>query len=305
MNRRSVMLGSLASAFSFRIPTMAQTGFAWPNGKRAAVSLTYDDAGPTLPEVAIPQLDKNHLRGSFYVTETESEQRFTRQLAEWQNAATNGHEIGNHSKNHPSERLSGVDPATNKTVTYWPEDEYAWYKTEIDDMEYRLTSSIRGPLSNKPRTYSYPYGVMNLQSPDAEGRGRYRKVIGCNFRAARGSEDDPADPGPQNPLTARARRYEIAAAVPTWGNNSADFALDYMQQALRRGRWAVLVFHDIVDRPVTSDRETNKLVHQVIIDWINANKDIWCAPFGEVFDYIVKPESIEKSSADCKGLGGG
>ena len=43
------------------------TRFAWPDGRRAAVSLAYDDALDSQLDHAIPALDRHRLKGSFYI----------------------------------------------------------------------------------------------------------------------------------------------------------------------------------------------------------------------------------------------
>jgi peptidoglycan-N-acetylglucosamine deacetylase len=65
------------------------------NNHRAAVSLTFDDARPVHLDVAIPELNKRHLRATFFVIVS----KLTR-LDEWRKAQSEGHEIGNHSVSH-------------------------------------------------------------------------------------------------------------------------------------------------------------------------------------------------------------
>ena len=72
--------------------------FPWPQGQRAAVSLSYDDTLPTHLDTAIPALDRHGLKGSFYLTLAAGPLR--QRLAEWRAAARNGHALGNHSLFH-------------------------------------------------------------------------------------------------------------------------------------------------------------------------------------------------------------
>ena len=72
--------------------------FQWPNGARAAVSLSYDDALNSQLDNAIPVLNQYGFKGSFYLTMgsmTVSERR-----EEWKAIAKQGHELGNHTINH-------------------------------------------------------------------------------------------------------------------------------------------------------------------------------------------------------------
>lgn len=74
------------------------TAFSWPNGAKAAVSLAYDDALPSQLDTAIPQLNAAGLKGSFYLP--LSADTIPSRLADWRAAATQGHELGNHSLFH-------------------------------------------------------------------------------------------------------------------------------------------------------------------------------------------------------------
>src|SRR5438105_15428605 len=64
------------------------------DGHSAAMSLTFDDASPVHSDVAVPELNKRHLRATFFVTVS----KLTR-LDDWRRAQAQGHEIGNHSVN--------------------------------------------------------------------------------------------------------------------------------------------------------------------------------------------------------------
>lgn len=72
--------------------------FPWPDGQRAAVSLSYDDALPSQLDHAIPALDRHGLKGTFYLTLAADPVRD--RLEDWRAAARNGHELGNHSLFH-------------------------------------------------------------------------------------------------------------------------------------------------------------------------------------------------------------
>ena len=76
----------------------AQFNPAW-RGKKAAVVLTYDDALNVHLDNAIPLLDSLGLKGTFYLTAFA--QGSKDRIADWRKAATNGHEMGNHTLFHP------------------------------------------------------------------------------------------------------------------------------------------------------------------------------------------------------------
>ena len=69
----------------------------WPEGKKMAISLSFDDARLSQIDKGIPLLDKYQVKGTFYV----SPHRLTERLDGWKQAVANGHEIGNHTFVHP------------------------------------------------------------------------------------------------------------------------------------------------------------------------------------------------------------
>src|SRR6185436_4798555 len=69
----------------------------WPGQRQAAIALTYDDALGSQLDVAIPQLDAAGLKGTFFLMGREMGSNVPR----WRAAAAKGHELGNHTVNHP------------------------------------------------------------------------------------------------------------------------------------------------------------------------------------------------------------
>src|SRR5688572_3056494 len=69
----------------------------WPDGKRVAVSLSFDDGRLSQIDKGTALLDKYNVKATFYVMPSSVKER----LEGWKKAAANGHEIGNHSLTHP------------------------------------------------------------------------------------------------------------------------------------------------------------------------------------------------------------
>ncbi|MGH8062521.1 MAG: polysaccharide deacetylase family protein, partial [Pseudoxanthomonas sp.] len=93
-----VSLALLAFAFSHSVLAAGTGAFAWPEGRKAAVSLAYDDALDSQLDNAIPALDRHGLKGSFYLQLSRDPVRL--RLEEWRTAARSGHELGNHTLFH-------------------------------------------------------------------------------------------------------------------------------------------------------------------------------------------------------------
>src|SRR5271157_675746 len=71
--------------------------FRWPKGRRAALSLSWDDARASQVDVGVPILDRYGIKGTFYVLPA----KLRRRIGLWRAAAAHGHEIGNHTIHHP------------------------------------------------------------------------------------------------------------------------------------------------------------------------------------------------------------
>src|SRR5262245_48664222 len=89
----------------FTMQAWGSNAFSWPDGRSAAIALTYDDALTSQLDVAIPQLDAAGLKGTFFLTAGNMSQQ---DIARWRAAAAEGHELGNHTIFHPCERGSGT-----------------------------------------------------------------------------------------------------------------------------------------------------------------------------------------------------
>jgi len=101
-----------------RHATDPETGFGaticpWHDGRRAALSLRFDDSHPTHLSTAVPILDEYGFRGTFMVNPGSSEagsasrrrSAFQAHLAAWEAVARRGdHEFANHTLDHQGAR---------------------------------------------------------------------------------------------------------------------------------------------------------------------------------------------------------
>jgi peptidoglycan/xylan/chitin deacetylase (PgdA/CDA1 family) len=71
----------------------------WPDGRKIAVSLSYDDALNSQLDNALPALDKHKFKASFYIVPNSDV--INKRMQEWKALTENGHELGNHSVYHP------------------------------------------------------------------------------------------------------------------------------------------------------------------------------------------------------------
>jgi beta-glucosidase len=196
--------------------------FQWPQGKRAAVSLTFDDARPSQVDNGLPIFGKYGVRATFYISPDNIVQR----LEGWKRALAGGHEVGNHTLTHP---CTGNYPAFRERAL---EDmTLGRMVQEIDD----AGSAIFRLLGVRPRTFAYPCGQTDV------GRGRnvasFVPLVAERFLAGRKwlSEDsnDPAF-------------CDLAQLLSSESDGkSFDQIRPLVDKAAAEGRWLILTGHEI------------------------------------------------------------
>lgn len=235
----------------------------WPGDAQAAVSLTYDDGVDSGLDHAIPDLERVGFRGTFYLKIGNSE--VTARKTDWKNAFLNGHEIGNHTVNHPcrgpghEHQLETYTPiAIRKEILAAA----AWLNRNIGIDDYR--------------TFAYPCGHVAIGNPPDEGPFS-SAVQACHFaaRLAGGGINDPSHVA-TDPL-----RIKATAIGYPHGREVGPF-IEYCEQAVRLRGWAVVVFHGIGDQWLPTER----VVHQQLIEHLQ-DRRFWVAPVKEVARYIM------------------
>lgn len=153
--------------------------FQWPEGKRAAISLTFDDARESQVTKGIPILDEYGVKATFYILVRNLE----RQLDAWKQAVNTGHEIGNHTIAHPcSGNFSFIG------------DDRALEDYTLEKMRHELVEAnniIENLLGVEPVSFAYPCGQKFV------GRGKnlksYVPLIAKEFLTGRGWMDEWAN----------------------------------------------------------------------------------------------------------------
>lgn len=157
----------------------AQTPFAWPEGKRVAVSLTFDDARTSQPIAGLEVFARHKgMHATFFV----EPRNMTKNLDGWKKLVAQGHEIGNHSDTHP---CSGNFPWSRKNAV----EDYTMVRMEADITKAeRDTESLVGV---KPVTFAYPCGSKFIGR--GEGTQSYVPLIAKRYLAGRGFRDEAAN----------------------------------------------------------------------------------------------------------------
>lgn len=144
----------------------------WPEGKRAAVVLTYDDALQSQLDNAIPALDAAGLKGTFFLVGSGIRQK---DMARWRAVAAEGHELGNHTLFHPCAKAKYPMPVQYQVESYTVET----MLTEIRIMNVMLTAIDGRPehAFAVPCGDHFAGGTDYLEPLRASGLVRYERDL--------------------------------------------------------------------------------------------------------------------------------
>ena len=247
----------------------AQENFTWPEGKAWALSLSFDDARSSQLNEGIPLFDKTGVRATFYVLPIPLQQR----LVDWKTALDSGHEIGNHTVNHP---CSGTFD--------WVTEEKDITKYSLDRMRNEVMEAnrqIEDLLGIRPDNFAYTCGETAVGV--GSGSKSFIPLIARLFTSGRGWQDEAAN----NPLTVNLA-HVLGMRMDDTSFTSLKPVLD---TARGKGYWVVLVGHEIArigeDEPGGHAYTTRLEMLEALIRYAKdpANQ-VWLAPVGEVAEYI-------------------
>jgi peptidoglycan/xylan/chitin deacetylase (PgdA/CDA1 family) len=200
----------------------AEAGLAWPAGKRAAVSLTFDDARFSQMDVGLALFERHGARATFYV----SPDRLDARLDRWQEAVRQGHEIGHHSLTHPC--TGNFEFARGNAL-----EDYTLERMGADLAE--ATVAIERRLGVRPVSFAYPCGQTFV------GRGvntrSYVPLVARLFESGRlWLCEDTNDP----------LRYDPAQVLALELDGKTFLEVrPLLERARERGRWLVFAGHEI------------------------------------------------------------
>lgn len=179
----------------------------WDN-HTAAISLTFDDSRPCQLNIAVPELEKRGMHGTFYLLISKLSR-----MADWEKAAANGEEIGSHTMTHEHPKL-----------------------LDDENTEEQIEDSVHFLIDNmglRPFTFAYPYGETTPGLDDW--------VKSFHFAARGGWADDfyvvPSD---------KLNFYNIPSQV-TMTSITLDTYDSWVDTGISKKAWTVLQIHGIGD----------------------------------------------------------
>jgi peptidoglycan-N-acetylglucosamine deacetylase len=241
--------------------------FHWPDGKRAAVSLSFDDARTSQVDTGLALLDQHHMKVTFFL----QAENISKRLDGWKKAVADGHEIGNHTVTHPC------------TGNYAFSLHNALEDYSLERMAAQLdgaNAEIERLLGVKPRTFAYPCGLKFV------GRGldvrSYVPLVAERFLVGRGYLDESAnDPA-------------FCDLPQAMGTPFDDLTFDQMKalvdKAAQDGRWIIFVGHEIGQRgfQITDADALGKLC-----DYVNDPvHGIWVGTVAQIGEYVRQHQRL-------------
>jgi peptidoglycan/xylan/chitin deacetylase (PgdA/CDA1 family) len=240
--------------------------FAWPTGKKLAISLSFDDGRATQPERGQPILDKYGVKATFYVLPSAVRTN----LDAWTKVAAAGHEIANHTDTHP---CSGNFEFSRKNAL----ENYTLVRIG-EEME-RCTAQLQSLLGVTTRNFAYPCGQTFVGS--GRNTQSYVPVVAGKFVTGRGYMGEAVcDPM----FVDMAQLFGV-----NFDGMTTEQAMAWVDKARKQSAWLVLAGHDI-----------GASGHQVVLEDTIAKlceyaqdpkNEVWIDTVANIADYVVAKRS--------------
>ena len=245
------------------------TTFSWPEGKKAALCLSFDDARLSNVDVGLDLFKKYGVAVTYYVVPSGVRQR----LDQWKQAVRDGHEIGNHTLVHPCSE--NFDWARSKGLETY----------NLAAMRRELTAAnreIQELLGVTPASFAYSCGQTYV------GRGAqtqsYVPLVAELFESGRGWLDE----APNDPMFAD---FSQLMGVESDGKDFETQIRPMLDEAVKNGKWLILGGHEI---GVSGPQTTRVKMLEALIQYAQRpNSGIWLTTVGEAARY-VKQQRREK-----------
>lgn len=255
-SRRSFLLAATACGLQAQ-----SQRFSWPKGKRAALSLSFDDARLSQIDTGLAFLNKLRVPATFYLTPSGAAKR----LEGWKEAKSAGHELAHHSNSHPCTANYGFSRG-NALEDY----SIARMEAELDSATHELESMF----GVRPVSFAYPCGQKFV------GRGvetaSYVPLIAKRFRSGRGYLDESAN----DPAVCDLASL-MGAGMDGLGVDAMGALLD---AAVAENRWLILVGHEMGK---AAHQSTNLSVLEVIIQRASdPGNGIWLDTVANISTYV-------------------
>lgn len=256
------------------------TAFPWPEGRSAALSLTYDDARPCHRDEVAPQLAAAGVHATFYLPAGAPD--VLDHAPVWRAVAAMGHELGNHTVFHPCRD----EPPGAKARWLDPAYDLARYTPRRWRDELRVANGILQLIDGRARR-SFGNTCHHLVAGPAEDGVRISAEILDVCVAGRGPQSDRVI----DPATC------ALGELGCFGGDGLDAQrlLAIAEAALAAGGWAIVCIHG-----VGPGSRVDAGDHARFVAELRSRRDrLWCAPVAEVATWIAERRQEPRTSASA------
>lgn len=238
------------------------SGFTWPEGKKMALSFTFDDACVSQIENGIPIFDRHGVKATFYASIWNLEQS----VDQWKQAIANGHEVGNHTYRHPC--TLNYDFARDTGL-----EDYSLHKMSRE--LYFENKVIKDMLGIDAVSFAYPCGETFV------GRGldtkSYVPLIAAQFESGRGLEG-----GLTNPMVCDMSQL----SAESLDSKTFEHIKELIDAAEKSGKWLILVGHEIGQASETYEAADTAVIEQICQYISDPEKGIWVDNVHNIASYV-------------------
>ncbi|WP_339901698.1 polysaccharide deacetylase family protein [uncultured Cyclobacterium sp.] len=274
---KSISVSTLLALFIVFNVKAQNPDFPWPEGKKMAISLSFDDARASNPDPGATLLNEYGVKATFYVVPASMEPN----IEGWKMVVETGHEIGNHSLYHPCS--GNFVWSRNKAL-----EDYTIQRMRKELMD--TNDEVERLLGVRPEVFAYPCGLSFV------GKGletqSYVPLISEMFLSGRGWKDEaPVDP------------YYADMAQLTgmeMDNKSFEEILPIIEAAAENRQWLVLAGHE---NGTEGSQTTYLSMLRKLCEYANDPANgVWIAPVGTVAKYVKEKRAEMEGSLNIPGI---
>jgi peptidoglycan/xylan/chitin deacetylase (PgdA/CDA1 family) len=239
--------------------------FRWPEGKRVAVSLSFDDGRASQVDIGLDVINPTGVKVTFFVN--PGSEAFRSRLDGWKRAVASGHEIGSHSVSHP---CTGNFPWSlhNALENYTLEQ----MSRQLDD----ANAQIERLLGVHAVTFAYPCGQKFVgRGPEMKS---YVPLIGQKFLVGRGYMDEYYN----DPVFCDLAQ---AGGIAFDDMDYIDMVKNISKAAQQRG-WVIFAGHDIGQKAF---QVTDTIALAALCKYMqDPANEVWVDTVKSIGEYVVK-----------------